>query len=181
MNSLWLANTYPFAAFGQRTSVHGSCDISRPDSRCIYFGDEVFLAQFGEIGAGLQLAPNASHALARLGVLDAIARYAVYPKRLLWREARTGARITALDLGEPFLAHYGHRYVVMHRGDLLDVLLEGCNADQRIVLEPSRDVVGVEQHDDGVRVRCADGAAYAGCAAVAPRLAPSDAAGCRRR
>jgi abequosyltransferase len=45
LNSLWLANTYPFAAFGQRTSVHGSCDISRPDSRCIYFGDEVFLAQ----------------------------------------------------------------------------------------------------------------------------------------
>jgi acetyltransferase-like isoleucine patch superfamily enzyme len=45
MNSLWLANTYPFAAFGQRVSVHGSCDISRAGSRYIHFGDEVFLAQ----------------------------------------------------------------------------------------------------------------------------------------
>jgi acetyltransferase-like isoleucine patch superfamily enzyme len=45
LNSLWLANAYPFAAFGQRTSIHGSCDISRAGSRCIQFGDEVFLAQ----------------------------------------------------------------------------------------------------------------------------------------
>jgi acetyltransferase-like isoleucine patch superfamily enzyme len=45
LNSLWLAKTYPFAAFGRRTSIHGSCDISRHGSRCIHFGDEVFLAQ----------------------------------------------------------------------------------------------------------------------------------------
>jgi 3-hydroxybenzoate 6-monooxygenase len=124
-------------------------------------------AQFGEIGAGLQLAPNASHALARLGVLDALARYAVYPQRLLWRDARSGARVTALDLGEKFRAHYGHPYVVMHRGDLLDVLLEACRADARIVLEPSREVAGVEEHADGVRAVCADGARYDGVALIA--------------
>src|ERR1700681_4717864 len=100
-------------------------------------------AQFGEIGAGLQLAPNASHALARLGVLDAIAPYAVAPRRILWRDARTGDRVTALDLGERFRARYGHPYVVMHRGDLLDVLLAACRADDRIVLDASREVVAV--------------------------------------
>jgi 3-hydroxybenzoate 6-monooxygenase len=123
--------------------------------------------RFGEIGAGLQLAPNASHALARLGVLDAIAPYAVRPRRLLWRDARSGARVTALDLGERFVARYGHPYVVMHRGDLLDVLLAACRAEQRIVLEASREVVTVEQHGDGVRVRCADGASVDGEALVA--------------
>jgi valyl-tRNA synthetase len=65
-------------------------------------------AQFGEIGAGLQLAPNASHALARLGVLDALAPHAVYPLRIAWRDARTGARVTTLDLGERFRHHYGY-------------------------------------------------------------------------
>ena len=124
-------------------------------------------AQFGEIGAGLQLAPNASHALARLGVLDAIAPYAVFPRRLVWRDARSGAQVTALDLGDTFRAHYGHPYVVMHRGDLLDVLLAACRADARIVLDASRDVVTVEDRGDGVRAVCADGTAYHGTALVA--------------
>jgi salicylate hydroxylase len=124
-------------------------------------------AQFGEIGAGLQLAPNASHALERLGVLDAIAPYAVFPRRLVWRDARSGEQVTALDLGERFRAHYGHPYVVMHRGDLLDVLLAACRADARIVLDASRDVVGVEEHGDRVRAVCADGTAHDGVAAVA--------------
>jgi salicylate hydroxylase len=124
-------------------------------------------SRFGEIGAGLQLAPNASHALARLGVLDAIAPCAVYPRRISWRDARTGKRVTTLDLGERFRARYEHRYVVMHRGDLLDVLLAACRADERIVLEPSREVVDVEQREDGVRVVCTGGATYDGAAAVA--------------
>ncbi len=124
-------------------------------------------ARFGEIGAGLQLAPNASHALARLGVLDAIAPYAVFPRRLVWRDARSGAQVTALDLGESFRAHYGHPYVVMHRGDLLDVLLAACRADARIELTPSREVVDVEEHEHGVRAICADGTVHHGIAAVA--------------
>jgi len=123
--------------------------------------------QFGEIGAGLQLAPNASHALARLGVLDAIAPHAVYPQRLLWRDARSGARVTALDLGKRFRARYGHPYVVMHRGDLLDVLLAACRAEPRIVLEADRDVVDVRQNDRGVRAVCADGTIFHGTALVA--------------
>jgi salicylate hydroxylase len=123
--------------------------------------------QFGEIGAGLQLAPNASHALARLGVLDAIAPYAVFPRRLLWRDARSSAQVTALDLGERFRARYGHPYVVMHRGDLLDVLLAAARAEPRIVLEVSREVVDVVEHDAGVRAVCADGTTFAGTALVA--------------
>jgi 2-polyprenyl-6-methoxyphenol hydroxylase-like FAD-dependent oxidoreductase len=124
-------------------------------------------AQFGEIGAGLQLAPNASHALARLGVLGDIAPYAVYPRRLVWRDARSGAHVTALDLGDAFREHFGQPYVVMHRGDLLDVLLAACRGDARIVLDASRDVVGVEDRGDGVRAVCDDGTAYHGTALVA--------------
>ncbi|MEA2783960.1 MAG: 3-hydroxybenzoate 6-monooxygenase [Candidatus Eremiobacteraeota bacterium] len=123
--------------------------------------------RFGEIGAGLQLAPNASRALARLGVLDAIAPYAVFPRRIVWRDARTAAQVTALDLGDAFRAHFGYPYAVMHRGDLLDVLLEACRADTRIVLEASRAVVDVEDRTGGVRAVCADGTTYSGTALVA--------------
>ncbi|HYZ14748.1 MAG TPA: FAD-dependent monooxygenase [Candidatus Acidoferrum sp.] len=117
---------------------------------------------FGEIGAGLQLAPNASWALDRLGVLDAISLSAVRPRRLVWMDALAGTELTELDLGARFVERYGYPYVVMHRSDLLAVLLEGCRAQPRIALEPSKEVVQVEDRGDGVRVRCGDGSSYEG-------------------
>ena len=117
-------------------------------------------ADFGEIGAGLQLAPNALHVLDRLGVLGEIGRHAVYPSRLVWMDAILGNRITAVDLGDAFRRRYGQPYIVMHRGDLLTVLLEACRREALITLEAQREVVAVEDFGDAARVRCADGAAY---------------------
>jgi len=116
--------------------------------------------EFAEIGAGLQLAPNASRMLDRLGVLDEIAKSAVYPKRLVWRDAATGNLLTAVDLGEPFRRRYRYRYMVMHRGDLLNVLLKACRANVRISLESGKRAIRVEDSGDSARVRCADGAVY---------------------
>lgn len=117
--------------------------------------------QFGEIGAGLQLAPNASWALDDLGVLDAIAPLAVFPQRIVWMDAISGEQITALDLGAPFVERYGYRYIVMHRSDLLEALLAACRAHDAIVLETSKDAVSIEDSHDVARVTCSDGSAYA--------------------
>ena len=46
--------------------------------------------QFGEIGAGLQLAPNASRVLDRLGILAEVHKHVVFPKRLVWMDAISG-------------------------------------------------------------------------------------------
>ena len=117
-------------------------------------------AAFGEIGAGLQLAPNAVHVLDRLGVLGEIAKHAVFPSRLVWMDALAGEPITAIDLGAAFRARYGQPYIVMHRSDLLAVLLAACQAEPRIALEADRAVVAVEDRGERVRARCADGAVY---------------------
>jgi salicylate hydroxylase len=117
-------------------------------------------AEFGEIGAGLQLAPNAMHVLDRIGVLPEISKHAVYPSRLVWMDALNGTRITAIDLGDKFKSRYGHPYIVMHRSDLLTVLLEACRANKLITLEPSRGVAAVEDLGDGARARFSDGTAY---------------------
>ena len=61
-------------------------------------------AQFAELGAGLQLAPNATRVLAGLGVLGRVLEAGVRPRRLLLRSALTAGELTALDLGEPFRA-----------------------------------------------------------------------------
>jgi len=116
--------------------------------------------EFGEIGAGLQLAPNAMHVLDRLGVLGEISKHAVYPARLVWMDAIRAERITEVDLGDAFKRRFGHPYIVMHRGDLLNALLDGCKAERLITLATSRDVVSVEPGEDTVRVRCADGTTF---------------------
>jgi 2-polyprenyl-6-methoxyphenol hydroxylase-like FAD-dependent oxidoreductase len=116
--------------------------------------------QFAEIGAGLQLAPNATQMLDRLGILDEIRKHAIFPRQLVMMDALSGKPITALDLGQKFLAHFGYPYIVMHRGDLLGVELAACQAESRITLESSKDVVSVEELDDGARVRCSDGSIY---------------------
>ena len=98
-------------------------------------------ASFGEIGAGLQLAPNAMAVLDRLGLTEAIAAHAVYPKRLVWMDALSGERITSVDLGDAFRCRYGHPYIVMHRGDLLAVLLEACRQETLVTLESDCEIV----------------------------------------
>jgi salicylate hydroxylase len=89
--------------------------------------------------------------------MDAIAAHAVFPARLLWMDALAERPITAVDLGEPFRKRYGHPYLVMHRGDLLTVLLEACRASGRVTLEASRDVVAVEDRGSTAVARCANG------------------------
>src|SRR5258708_15547371 len=80
-------------------------------------------ADFGEIGAGLQLAPNAMAVLDRLGLARAVAAHAVYPSRLVWMDALARQRITPLDLRDALPPPYRHSYILMHPRDLLARLL----------------------------------------------------------
>jgi 2-polyprenyl-6-methoxyphenol hydroxylase-like FAD-dependent oxidoreductase len=116
--------------------------------------------EFTEIGAVLQLAPNATRMLDRLGIWEEIRKRAIFPKRLVLMDALSGRPITSLNLGEKFLNHFGHPYIVMHRGDLLSVELEACRRNSLITLENNREAVRIEDLGDGARVECADGSVY---------------------
>jgi 3-hydroxybenzoate 6-monooxygenase len=114
--------------------------------------------EFAEIGAGLQLAPNATRALRTLGVLDSIVELGVLPDRLVLASALTGDELTHLDLRR-FDEIYGAPYVVAHRSDLMSVLYQACLALPGIQLRPGKEVVAFDPHHDsgGVSVSCADG------------------------
>ncbi|MGW1023914.1 FAD-dependent monooxygenase [Streptomyces sp. NPDC002577] len=117
--------------------------------------------EFGEVGAGIQLAPNAMSVLDRLGVLDAVMKDAVFPQRKLYMDAVTGKRIASIDLGPKFVERYGYPYIVTHRADLHGSLLQACRELPSVVLETNRGVVSTEKQADGrVKVVCADGSAY---------------------
>ena len=121
--------------------------------------------EFGEIGAGIQLAPNALRILDGLGVIPELMAPAVRLGHLVLMHADTGEHLTTVNFGEPFERRYGYAYTVMHRGDLLAVLSAACRAEGRITLETSREVT--ELSDDGgtARIGFADGGGYE-CGAV---------------
>jgi salicylate hydroxylase len=116
--------------------------------------------EFGEIGAGIQIAPNGSRALDALGVLGETRPYAVYPRQLLLVDALTDITLTTLDFGDTFRRAYHYPYFVMHRNDLLSILLHACQQSDSITLETNREVVAVEDLGDGARAICANGATY---------------------
>lgn len=114
-------------------------------------------AEFGEVGAGLQLAPNATRILADWGVLDQVLAAGVEPRRLVLRDALSGAELTHLDLGADFRARYGAPYVVVHRSDLHQILVHACRGGG-VRLETGREVDRVDSTSDTAFTYCTDGA-----------------------
>lgn len=115
---------------------------------------------FHEIGAGLQIGANATRAMHRLGVLEAVEEVAVHPDRGVMMDAVHGTVLTSLTLGSHYRETFGFPYLVMHRSDLLDILLAACTTQPLVTLENGRHVVSVDTDDTGGRVVCADGNSY---------------------
>ncbi len=120
----------------------------------------------GEIGAGIQLGPNAFHAFDALGVGDAARAMAVYIDRLRLMDALTAEEITHVDLGTAFRARFGNPYAVIHRGDLHGVFLRACREDPRIELRTAAEVIGYRQDAAAVTALLADGARIEGSALI---------------
>src|SRR5690349_12691800 len=78
-------------------------------------------AELIEIGAGIQLSPNAGRVLAALGLDDAIAAAAIEPAAIEVRSGASGASLLTLPVAS-FAARYGFPYRVIHRADLQTVL-----------------------------------------------------------
>ena len=106
--------------------------------------------QLGEIGAGIQIGPNAFHCFDYLGVGDEARSKAVYIDALRLMDAQTAEDITRIPLDEPFRKFYGNPYAVVHRADLHGVLLNYCEHSPLIDLRTNHKVLGYEQ--DGTSV-----------------------------
>jgi 2-polyprenyl-6-methoxyphenol hydroxylase-like FAD-dependent oxidoreductase len=116
----------------------------------------------GEIGAGIQLGPNAFHAFDYLGIGEAARGMAVYIDQLRLMDALTAEEITHIDLGEAFRARFRNPYAVVHRGDLHKVFLSACRAHPRVELRVKSEVVGYDQDGASVTARLASGEAVGG-------------------
>jgi salicylate hydroxylase len=115
-------------------------------------------SQFGEIGAGIQIAPNAWHALDALGVGQLVKKEAVFIERLLMFDGVSSEKIIDIPLDARFARRFGNPYAVTHRADIHGSLLDGCKAlPQLIELRTSTRVTGYEQDGSSVRVKTETG------------------------
>jgi salicylate hydroxylase len=112
-------------------------------------------AEFGEIGAGIQLGPNVHRVFDRLGVRREMEDIAFYPDNLVMNDGVTGEEVMRLPVGEAFRSHFGGPYGVIHRADLHNVLLAACRASDLIELRAGVKVTGFDERDGGVTVTTA--------------------------
>ncbi len=85
-----------------------------------------------EIGAGIQLSPNATRLLDRLGVLDRLRPVTVQPEAVVLRSAATMVEISRVPLGAAAEHRWGGPYLTAHRADLQAALLTEADHDDAI-------------------------------------------------
>ena len=114
--------------------------------------------QFGEIGAGIQIAPNAWHCLDALGVGQLVKKEAVFIEHLLMMDGVSGEKVIDIPLDKRFARRFANPYAVTHRADIHGSLLDGCKAlPELIELRTSTRVTGFEIEGAGVTVKTAGG------------------------
>ena len=123
-------------------------------------------AELGEIGAGIQLGPNAFAAFDALGVGPQARGRAVYTDDMVMHDALDEFQVGRIPTGDAFRARFGNPYAVIHRADVHKSLLEGAQASDRIEVQTSCCVQRVEQDDDGVTVVDTQGQRHRGVALV---------------
>ncbi len=118
--------------------------------------------KFTEIGAGIQLAPNAFYALDSLGVGDAVRNLAVPVDELRLMDGVTGEVINRLPLGDEYQKAFNNPYMVVHRTDLYYPLLDACEAHPSIELRTSCAISSYSQTDIKASVSLSDGELVSG-------------------
>lgn len=111
-------------------------------------------AELGEIGAGIQIAPNAFHCFDRLGIGDQARSEAVFVDRLRLMDGLTGEEIVHIPLGDDFRKRFRNPYAVVHRADLHVALLAAARASGLVEIRTSHRVERYEQDGSSVTVSC---------------------------
>ena len=105
-----------------------------------------------EVGAGIQLSPNASRVLIGLGLDAALAPMVVAPQGMDVCSGPAGSLLVAADLGEDIARRHGAPWWVVHRADLLAVLAEAARAEPAIRIETGAAVETVRVVADAVEL-----------------------------
>ncbi len=77
---------------------------------------------FSNLGAGIQLAPNATCSVSSLGLLDEVLEKSAHPNRLLVFDIALNQHLCCMELGSNIASKYGYPYLTILRSDLHSIL-----------------------------------------------------------
>jgi salicylate hydroxylase len=122
--------------------------------------------QLGEIGAGMQLGPNAFAAFDALGIGEKARSRAVHTDEMVMHDALDETLVGRIPTTEAFRQRFGNPYAVIHRADAHMALLDAAQESGLIDVLTSTHVERVEQDADGVTVYDTAGGKHRGAALI---------------
>ncbi|WP_417285396.1 3-hydroxybenzoate 6-monooxygenase [Comamonas sp.] len=122
--------------------------------------------ELGEIGAGIQLGPNAFAAFDALGIGELARSRAVYTDEMVMHDALDERLVGRIPTDAGFRQRFGNPYAVIHRADIHRSLLEGAQAHGNIETLTGTRIERVEQSGDTVTVYDQHGVAHVGQALI---------------
>ena len=122
--------------------------------------------EIGEIGAGLQLGPNAFAALDALGIGERVRRRSVFTERLVMMDAVDASEVISVPLVEAFRKRFGNPYAVTHRADIHRSILEEVEQSPLITVYTSARVANLAIGEKDVCVTDLNGKTYRGNAVI---------------
>ncbi len=124
---------------------------------CARLGSQVAVFErataFTEVGAGIQLGPNAMRVLHGLGLQEALTKVVAFPERLQVRSALSGATLGSLRLGEVAKNRYGAPYATIHRADLHGLLVRVLRERGDVALNLSSTVLSYAESADDISLQ----------------------------
>src|SRR4051812_33826446 len=122
--------------------------------------------EFKEIGAGIQLGPNVFRMFEVLGLTKQMFHWCAFPEGLEFRDSITGETIVDQKIDQRFHDKYHAPYGVIHRADMLNVILDACKQSNLIKLAISQKVVAIDDTGSGVTVKTESGETFQGAALI---------------
>ncbi|PRX96406.1 3-hydroxybenzoate 6-monooxygenase [Paraburkholderia sp. BL25I1N1] len=110
-----------------------------------------------EIGAGIQIGPNAFHVFKRLGITDAVRAKAAMPQKLVMMDGISGEQVVSIPLDDQFINRFTYPYALIHRADLHRILFDACLQSDLIETATNVKVNGFTDHGDRVVLDTTDG------------------------
>ncbi|WP_417517572.1 3-hydroxybenzoate 6-monooxygenase [Minwuia sp.] len=154
MSDYWISRKPALIAGGGIGGLTAALGLAQKGFRSIVLEKA---PELGEIGAGIQLGPNAFHAFDYLGVGDAARAMAVYIDSLRLMDAMDASEIVRIPLDDAFRTRFGNPYAVVHRGDLHGVFLKACVANDLVELRTNAGVERYDQDGGSVTATLTDG------------------------
>ena len=117
-------------------------------------------SQLCEVGAGLQLSPNAMHVLQALGIADQVKAKAFRPQSAVMRHYQTGKTYFTVHLGDAATQKYAADYLHIHRADLHSILLRACE-EMKVSIYLGQAIQGYQQTLQNLTIQLESGESLA--------------------